>query len=631
VFTREISDQVEQIRSASDILDVVSSYLALKRVGKNFKGLCPFHTEKTPSFHVIPEKQIFKCFGCGAGGDVFKFVQMKEALGFREAIEMLAQRGGISLQDRRGSQPARKAGEPSKTDLERVNRWACRWFQKQLCGSDTDAAAARDYVVARGINEDSAREFAIGFAPAGWEALRIAATSAKVPADWLVAAGLLKRREDGSTYDGFRNRLMFPIFDAMNRVVGFGGRALGDDPAKYVNSPQSSLFDKSHCLYGISRAKDAFSKTRTAIVVEGYVDCLLAQQHGFGHTVATLGTALTTEHARLLRRYVDSVTLVFDSDEAGKRAADRSLVVFITERLDVRLSNVPEGKDPADLLVSQGSIAFEAVLTSAIDALEFKWNQVIGRYRDAVSGPDRVSAIEEYLSLVASSTDFGSIDPIQRGLILNQVGKLLGLQSDEVHRQLRIASRRTSPAAGAPGDLRSKAPRARDEATATMRELISALLNAPQLFAQVAPSFDASLICDRELQDIAAAVAEMAVEKTPFSVARLIGRFESEEIARQITDLQLEGERHGEYERTVAMGLARLSVIGHASKRERVLDAWKKSRPEVPLDGEGAIGSETAGAGMGSAAALAIKDNAGRANHFAPLKYLAAPNALGAD
>lgn len=629
-----VSDITDRIREASDIVNVVSSYVTLKRAGRNFKGLCPFHTEKTPSFNVLPDKQIFKCFGCGQGGDVFKFIQAKEGLGFMEAREMLARRAGISIEIERPTvRTATGPSAPTKSDIERVNRWASRWFLKQLW--ETSAGeAARDYVARRGMNENSAQTFMLGFAPAGFDALRNAVAAANIPVEWVVAAGLLKRRDDGGTYDAFRNRLIFPIFDAMNRVIGFGGRALDDDPAKYLNSPQTLLFDKSRCLFGLHSAKDAFAKTRKAIVVEGYVDCLMAQQFGFQHTVATLGTALTSEHVRLLRRYVDGVVLVFDSDEAGQRAADRSLGVFVTEKLDVQLSHVPKGKDPADLLLSDGAEAFEAVLTSAVDALEFKWNQVMSRYRDGASGSDRSRAIEEYLSLVASSTDFGTIDPIQRGLILNQVGKLLGLPIEEVHRQLRIVSRRLSqPLAASSGTPVERSRfRSPNEATAAMRELLSVLVNAPHLYDEVSSVFDPGLIADRDLRMIAEGFVNMVLAGEVFTIARLISRFESAEHSQMITDLQLDGERRGNYENVIDHVASRLKGIRESETRERLLAELKEGKQrKVLTDEAGSSGEASLVESDRRAASDSLADLSRRVNHFAPRKYLAAPFVAGAD
>jgi DNA primase len=283
---------------------------------------------------------------------------------------------------------------------------------------------------------------------------------------------------------------MFPIVDAMNRVVGFGGRTLGDDDAKYVNTSQNLLFDKGRCLYGLSTAKDAFREQKSAIIVEGYVDCIMAQQSGFAHTIATLGTALTADHVRLLRRYVDRAILIFDSDAAGQRAADQSLPLFLTETLEVLLANVPEGKDPADYLLSRGPEAFAAVLTSAVGGLEFKWKQVLRQCRGDATAPDRRRAVEEFLGLIARSGEFGACDPIQRGLVLNQVGKLLGLSGEEVNRQLRITARRlgTGPTPSTSQSEASTAafqkPVVLDAMDAVAKAVLEVLLNAPNITKQ---------------------------------------------------------------------------------------------------------------------------------------------------
>lgn len=556
VVGRDSEALKEKVRQSSDIVDVVSAYATLKRAGRNLKALCPFHNERTPSFCVLPDKQIFKCFGCGAGGDVFTFVQLKEGVDFPEALRILAHRAHISLEETTTA----VTGSVSKNDLERVNRWASRWFVKQLAGSD--AASVRKYVADRGISAESVEQFALGFAPAGWQNMIQAAANAKVPASLLVAAGLAKTRDDGSLYDAFRNRLMFPILDAMGRFIGFGGRALDDDAAKYLNSSQSALFDKGRAVYGIHAARHSFTESREAILVEGYIDCIMCWQHGFKNAVATLGTAVTSDHVRLLRRYVDRVCLVFDSDTAGRTAADRSLGVFLTEQLDVRLAHVPEGKDPAEILVLKGSEAFKAVLTSACEALEFKWKQVRLRYRDADTGADRRRAIEEFLSLVAGSTNFAGCDPIQRGLILNQVAKLLGLPSEEVHRQLRIISRRSAPpVSSGTSEKQENVSRPRTAAEIAMQSILEVLIADSSNFESVKEDFDPGVFADGEVQQIAAAVKDMALKGQSFTLSQLIGRFDSVDMARRITDLHLSAERRGEFGATLSGALSCLRAF----------------------------------------------------------------------
>ncbi len=620
--SRASSATIEQIRQASDIVDVVSAYVSLKRSGRGFKGLCPFHKEKTPSFSVVPDKQIFHCFGCGAGGDVFKFVQMRENVDFPDALSILARRAGIDIEetqtDRRGD-----AG-PTKSEIERANRWAVRWFAAQYSG--LVGSGARGYVDERGINADSVERFMIGYAPGDWESLVKAAAKAEIPRQLLSAAGLTKPRDDGSAYDAFRNRLIFPIVDTMNRVLGFGGRTLGDDAAKYLNSPQSLLFDKGRCLYGMNLAKEAFARQRTAVVVEGYTDCILAHQHGFANTVATLGTALTPAHVQLLRRYVDEVILVFDSDAAGQKAADASLAIFLGEGLDVRLAAVPEAKDPAELLVSAGSGAFAAVLTSAMPALEFKWKQVSRQYHGATTGPDRRRAVEDFLRLIAGSADLGSCDPIQRGLILNQVGKLLGLAGDEIGRQLRIVARQTPDRPATAVDVAPRLlSRAQSSAAAAMQTIVEALLNEPALYAEIEDEYDPALLPDDELRQIAAVFAQLSQEQEEFNLARFIGRFESVSAARLITALHAQGEDRGNHQATIADCRRRLRELRELREAEDIVAGIRS----------GAIGVEQA-----SAAATAhhealqklqaIGAAAGKRSNFAARRHLAAPPTAGA-
>lgn len=622
----------DRVRQASDILEVVSAYVTLKRAGRSFKGLCPFHAEKTPSFNVTPDKQTFKCFGCGVGGDVFKFIQLREGVGFPEARAILAARAGIPLEEK--SNAGASANEPGKLDIEKLNRWAARWFARQL--NSADGRSAMSYLTERGFTAQSVATFQIGYAPDRWDALLAEARRERIPERLLIAAGLIKPRDDGGCYDAFRNRIIFPIRDGMDRVLGFGGRTLGDDPAKYINSPQSVLFDKSRCLFGLATAKESFRETRSAILVEGYVDCILAQQFGFTNALATLGTALTVEHVRLLSRYVDSVTIVFDSDDAGRKAADGSLPLFLTERLEVRLAHVPEGKDPADFLILRGAEAFRGILTSAVGALEFKWNQVLRQCRGQTSNLDRRRAVEEFLGLLVRSADLGSFDPIQRGFILNQVGKLLGISTEEVNRQLRMIARRSLPAqparsasSGSGSVAMQTAVRAlRDEYSAAISDLLGVLLNEPDYYEEVAAEFDPALLPDTPIGRIAREFAAMMQSGEAYSLAGLIGRFESVEMAALIVNLQSNGEVRGNYEATLHGAAQRLEQI-RTQRRLTTLAAGLRGRPIGALAGIDTAGASSGAAGLQSEELSAL-ETARQVSHFAAPKHLAAPITAGA-
>ena len=272
-------------------MELVSEHVALKRSGKDFQGLCPFHNEKTPSFTVSPSKGIFKCFGCGAGGDAFTFIQMRESVPFMEAMRILADRSGVKLeQQTRGTRPS----GPDRAEIAAVNEWACRQFRETLA---SDAGReTREYLASRGLSEEATERFALGLAPDDGDWILARARRQGHSPALLTAAGLTATSADGRIYGVFRGRLMFPIRDTMNRVIGFGGRTMKGDKAKYLNTSQNVLFDKGRNVYGIDQARPVMMNSRRVVVVEGYTDCIAAAQHGFGDTVATLGTALTDEH-----------------------------------------------------------------------------------------------------------------------------------------------------------------------------------------------------------------------------------------------------------------------------------------------------------------------------------------------
>ena len=329
---------INQVAEATDIVEVVGQFIALKKRGKEFLGICPFHQDHRPSLNVSPSKQIFKCFACGAGGGVFQFLQQHLKLSFPEAVRELANRAGIPVPA--DEAPARPDSSPSGESLLKMTTFAARFFRDQLnspAGSD-----ALEYARARKLTDESIARFGLGFAPDSWDALRSAAVGAGFTDRQLAAAGLVAEREDGSSYDRFRNRLMFPILDAAGRVVAFGGRAMEQtERAKYLNSPETALFDKSANLYALNWSRRGIVDSGQAVVVEGYLDALMCIQEGVVNVVATLGTALTERHVRVLARVAREVVLVFDSDVAGQAATERAVELFLMQRLNVRMGTVP--------------------------------------------------------------------------------------------------------------------------------------------------------------------------------------------------------------------------------------------------------------------------------------------------
>jgi DNA primase len=441
--------KLEQVRQATDIVELVQQSVPLKRVGSRFRGLCPFHNEKTPSFYVNPAMQIFKCFGCGAGGDVFSFFMKREGVGFPEAVKTLGEKAGITFEER--PRP-RRPGEIDKADLYKANAWAMEVYARLLADSPA-CQPARDYLVRRGVNDESIETFRLGAAPEAWDTLLrelqrpglgITPPQGLTPAA-LAAAGLVAPRQNGGGfYDRFRNRVMFPIVDTLGRCVGFGGRTLGDDPAKYINSPESAIFSKGRGVFGLDVAKEAIQKSGRVVVVEGYMDALMPHQVGVGNVVATLGTALTADQVRLLRRYAQEVVLVFDSDAAGEAAADRSLEVFLSEAVSLRVAHVPAGKDPCDYCLAEGGDAFRKVLDAAVPALEHKFRLVRRRMGSNDSVETRRRAAEELLVAIATGTGSGAVDPLRRGMIIADLAKLTDIPAPDLHAKLEEI-RRSKP------------------------------------------------------------------------------------------------------------------------------------------------------------------------------------------
>ncbi|MBI4387792.1 MAG: DNA primase [Candidatus Omnitrophica bacterium] len=370
---------IEQVQSLNDIVDVISSYIPLKRTGRSLKACCPFHQEKTPSFIVNPERQVFHCFGCGEGGDVLSFVMKYEQLTFPEALKLLADRAHFEL-------PATSFQRSEKSNsglLYQIYEVAQAFYHSNFMKLSI-AEKARAYWKSRGFGEKEAIQFGIGFAQDDWRKLFEHLSQKGFHEEAMVRSGLIAKPSSQKTpYDLFRNRLMFPIRNAQGRVIAFGGRVLADEMPKYLNSPETDIFKKRREFYGLSVAKGTFigqGSIRQIIIVEGYLDCLQLQVHGFLNTVATLGTALTEDHVRILKRYADEAILVYDGDRAGEQAAVRSLDVFLEEDMSAKAVGLPDALDPDDFLRSKGAEAFHEQLLEAQDIFDFKLNVLLGRF-----------------------------------------------------------------------------------------------------------------------------------------------------------------------------------------------------------------------------------------------------------
>ncbi|HAA89134.1 MAG: DNA primase [Thermoanaerobacterales bacterium 50_218] len=384
-------DFIETVRDAVDIVDVVSEYVVLKKTGQNYVGLCPFHIEKTPSFTVSPSKQIFYCFGCGIGGNVFTFLMKIENLSFPEAVEALARRVGLEVP--RGKKST-GADSPREKYFE-INQLAAEFYHQVLVEEERGEKARR-YLQERGITTESWKRFRLGFAPDDGKSLQKFLESKGYPVSMLLELGLIVSRK-GTTMDRFRERIIFPIYDPKGRCLGFGGRTLGDDLPKYLNSPDTPVFSKSRNLYGMHLALPGIREEKRALVVEGYLDCISMHQFGFTNAVAALGTAFTREQARLLLRYTKEVVLAFDRDAAGSAASLRGAGYLQELGGKVYVLDLPSGKDPDEFLQTHGHDAFQTVLKErVIPYLEFKIKQLKSHY-DPESVHGRAEIINQLL------------------------------------------------------------------------------------------------------------------------------------------------------------------------------------------------------------------------------------------
>ena len=438
-MARRIPDETLQaIRERISIVEVISAYVSLKRAGRNHIGLCPFHGEKTPSFTVSEERGLYHCFGCGESGSVFTFVMKMERLEFLDAVTQLAKRAGVILPERGSDDPAAQRRE----QLYAANAHAERFFQETLAGGA--GAGARRYLLERGLSAETVQRYGLGFAPAGGSALTGWLAKQQVPPALALQAGLLGRADDGRVYDRFRGRVMFPIRDRRGRTIAFGGRTLGADQPKYLNSPESPLFHKGEGLYGIAEARDAIRAAERAVLVEGYMDALVLAQEGVPYTVATLGTALTAAQLRLLQPLGGdqlAVFFFFDGDRAGRQAALRAFGVCAEAGVWGRAAFLPEGFDPDSYTRQRGAAATLALLDAAPTLVDCYFDALVPA---GATLPQRTRVADDVKRMLARVRS-----DVQFELLARQAAARLGL-SEDVFRRARAGSAPVRPSAPPP-------------------------------------------------------------------------------------------------------------------------------------------------------------------------------------
>ena len=412
-------ESIERVAAANDIVEVIGSYFPLKRAGTSWRALCPFHREKSPSFHVSPQKQAYYCFGCGAGGGVFKFVMEYERVDFATAVQRLAQKSGVTVVEEKGG-PDDDRRRAMRDRLLEMHRAAADWFHHNLLRSPA-GAAARDYLKSREITSDTAKAWQIGYAPDSNNALLSHLRKAGFRDNELRAGGLFGGGEDGPLRDRFRQRLMFPICNDYGEVIAFSGRVLppSEDPAKYVNSPETPLFSKGRALFGLHKARRPLADAGTAIVCEGQLDLIRVFESGLQNVVAPQGTAFTSAQARLLKRYVETVVLCFDSDRAGRTAVERSLPILLAAGFSVRVAALPPGEDPDSVIRTKGADAFRAMVDSAPDYFDF----AVGEAGTDLEDAGKKSVLVRKLAGFAASLP----DAIAREAVAARIGPRLAI------------------------------------------------------------------------------------------------------------------------------------------------------------------------------------------------------------
>ena len=420
-----LNSPAEEIKNRLDIVEVIGSYIKLQKAGANFRALCPFHSEKKPSFFVSPSRQIWHCFGgCGIGGDIFKFVMMIEGVEFGDALRLLAQRAGVQL---------KKEDPKLKTERQRlyeICELACCFFERQLKGSATGKEAEK-YLLQRGLTNQSIKKWRLGYSPDVWQGLSDFLFSKGYQQEEIQKAGLALTSEGGSFYDRFRGRIIFPIFDLNSRVVGFGGRVFkSDDTAKYLNTPGTLLYDKSRILYGLDKAKIEIRKKNHCILVEGYLDLILASQAGFENVAATSGTALTSFQLQILKRYSENLHISFDMDLAGGSATRRGIDLAQSQGFNIKIVTMPEGKDPADI-ISQNPADWQKCVQEAKSILEFYFQTAFARW--SAKTPDGKREISRVLLPIIKKIP----SRIERSHWIQELAKRLAVKEEVIEEELR--------------------------------------------------------------------------------------------------------------------------------------------------------------------------------------------------
>ena len=505
----------DDVRNQADIIRVVSDYVSLKKRGANYIARCPFHSEKTPSFNVHPAKGIYKCFGCGAGGAVFDFIMQIEGCSFPEAVKIVAEKSGIPVPAIQENEDYKRAARERDIVL-RLNEWAAEFFTSSLLGAA--GKRALEYLISRGVTDQTRNLMRLGYAPDSWDALGNYLRERGASQSEIELSGLVSVREQGGHYDRFRGRLMFPIADSQNRVIAFGGRIINDGEPKYLNSPETPVYSKGRNLYGLAHSKNAIRQLGFAILVEGYLDCIIPFQEGIQNIVASLGTALTDGQVRLLRRYMEKPRVVvnFDPDSAGQAATMRSIDLFLAEGFRVDVLAMPTKEDPDEFVRSKGADAFRRILNAAQPYIDFVVQTAVTR-NDISKPAGKVGAINEILPHLTRMRD-----RVERAGYADQIADRLRIDSRVIREEIkRAATNRLS-------SLDQKKLRAAQDMTQAERQLIEIMLLNEEVRGSILANIGEEDYADLATEAVFSAIIEAAAAGSELTYASLSEKIEGE-------------------------------------------------------------------------------------------------------
>lgn len=542
-------DTKEQVRVATDIVDLIGNYLQLRRQGRNYVATCPWHDDRRPSLQINSERQTWKCWVCNVGGDVFSFVMRHEGIEFREALEMLADKAGITLQRTPGIPSAKPGSVDDKRTLYDAMKWADRQFHECLLNS-SEAAPARQYLKQRGISEYSIQRYHLGYSPKQWQWLVDRSASTPFSQKILQAIGLMGiSSTSGRSYDFFRGRIMFPIRDPQRRTIAFGGRVIpetaDDRSGKYVNTSETRLFSKSDQLYGLDIAKEDIARKREVLVVEGYTDVIMSDQYGIENIVAVLGTAIGVRHIRLLRRYADRITLVLDGDEAGQKRMNEILELFVAEEVDLRMLTLPEGCDPCDFLQNQGADALRELAASAVDALEHKISletSGIDVLRDTHLAHQALGRVVSTLARAPRlQVNTDSNRRLKEQQIINRLARVFRIPTDTIRERLTELRRATTQQNSNQQNSNEQPPETTivDSVLVDPRELelLEIVLAQPDTASQATNSISADQLKTGPLREIYTVILTLVASQEIPNFNRILTQLEQPELKNLLLDI----------------------------------------------------------------------------------------------